>query len=683
MNMKNNAISRRATWMTLMTVALLVFVGCSVLLFSNVTTPDIGMEVVGEDMKTVLPGETARYSIRLENRGSVDAELTLETVDTPEGWETGLSRSELELGPGRKEIIFLSVTAPSTADEGPVVAHVGVRADAGSKKTGTNNETLIETVTWSKNYNQITETLGDYTKPTKVETTATSSVVYELPDDITVKHVDASGNESHHGTTFWREITVPVDVSVSIDNDSICEMGYVGFYDYDNRNATGNPIQDSVELKANVIKGSVTVSVRPRGGGRAPGDNPLVEVLSRTDDLAAVGKMVLTIPLMDVTGGVFSAGISEDGKAELEVFDGQLDLEVKETEEEDPFLSTTLEATLGQAPRGTTITEIKEGMEANVTDIDKDAVTITGDALVLSETGTPPIEIAPGVLMVLVDPEDIPTLNIAANENYSIEVRKYRADAVETETVTMENIPAGGSDAIMITEDEITLETTSSEEKVVSLEVEEGGKSYTTEVSVKKDESFVVKDVDVENGTASVEFTSAEGKTTTEEVPSGKSADEVDEIFEEEDKETKFPWVPLVGGIVIILLIVVGAALYLGYLPTGFAISKEKKGLAVVKCSVSPESPKVGDDVEFKVVLVNRGEPLEAKDRKILVSFFEEFNAIDELDASETSFEKGEETELATVTWTPKEAGERPITIVVEIDGEDVDEYSFIVEVGE
>ena len=309
MNMKNNAISRRATWMTLMTVALLVFVGCSVLLFSNVTTPDIGMEVVGEDMKTVLPGETARYSIRLENRGSVDAELTLETVDTPEGWETGLSRSELELGPGRKEIIFLSVTAPSTADEGPVVAHVGVRADAGSKKTGTNNETLIETVTWSKNYNQITETLGDYTKPTKVETTATSSVVYELPDDITVKHVDASGNESHHGTTFWREITVPVDVSVSIDNDSICEMGYVGFYDYDNRKATGNPIQDSVELKANVIKGSVTVSVRPRGGGRAPGDNPLVEVLSRTDDLAAVGKMVLTIPLMDVTGGVFSAGI--------------------------------------------------------------------------------------------------------------------------------------------------------------------------------------------------------------------------------------------------------------------------------------------------------------------------------------------------------------------------------------
>jgi len=144
--------------------------------------------------------------------------------------------------------------------------------------------------------------------------------------------------------------------------------------------------------------------------------------------------------------------------------------------------------------------------------------------------------------------------------------------------------------------------------------------------------------------------------------------------------EEEFPWIPVIGGAAVIIVVGILLLAYLGFLPFLFAWKNE---FIVAELTVAPESPTVGEEADLKAVLLNEGKPLEAGEHEIMVSLFDEFDPIEELDVSQTTFERDEETELPAVKWTPKEAGERPITVVLEVDGEEVDEYTLNVVVGE
>ena len=142
---------------------------------------------------------------------------------------------------------------------------------------------------------------------------------------------------------------------------------------------------------------------------------------------------------------------------------------------------------------------------------------------------------------------------------------------------------------------------------------------------------------------------------------------------EAEDDGTETPWVPIVAGVAIATIGGIILLAWLGIIPILFAGKSE---FIVAELTMNPEIPKAGQEVELKAILLNEGGTLEAGEQTVTVSFFEGFDPIEELDVSETSFEKGEETELPVVKWTPKEGGDKTITVVLEVDGDEEDEFS-------
>jgi len=150
-------------------------------------------------------------------------------------------------------------------------------------------------------------------------------------------------------------------------------------------------------------------------------------------------------------------------------------------------------------------------------------------------------------------------------------------------------------------------------------------------------------------------------------------------VEEKVPDEEEVPWVPIIAGTAAVAVAGILILSYLGFLPFLFAGKAE---FIVAELTVAPEAPKVGEEAELTIVLLNEGKTLEADEQEIMVSIFEEFDPIEELDVSATAFERDEETELPAVKWTPKEVGERPITVVLEVDGDEVDEYTLNVVVG-
>ena len=163
-------------------------------------------------------------------------------------------------------------------------------------------------------------------------------------------------------------------------------------------------------------------------------------------------------------------------------------------------------------------------------------------------------------------------------------------------------------------------------------------------------------------------------------VKDGATGEDIENSLEGEEKEEKFPWFA-VGVVALLVLIVIGATAYLGYLPMVF-VRKTRK-LIVLSCNVSPTSPTVGEKTEIMTVLRNEEIVLKANEHKIVVAFFDEFTLIGELDVSDKDFESEKDIELPVCEWIPEKSGERPITVVIEIDDEEVEEYSFMVMVNE
>jgi len=189
--------SRKATIITLMTITLLFFTGYSVFLVSNVTTDKIELSVVGEDMKIIGPGETAKYPIKIENKGPVDARVTLESFNTPDGWEAELSSDEEWIDGKDTGMVFLSVTAPSTPSKSMVrVAEIGVRA-GGNVTIGT--ITILKgTATLTRDGVESNLDTGDEIKSGDWVETSGESVIALDPNIL--KNV--SGGDEYTGTIY-------------------------------------------------------------------------------------------------------------------------------------------------------------------------------------------------------------------------------------------------------------------------------------------------------------------------------------------------------------------------------------------------------------------------------------------------------------------------------------------------
>ena len=552
--------NHRSTKFIALIIISLLFLSMWIILFlPNATQSNIDMEVIGKNSQTVKPGEAVFYPIQVENKGEVPEDIRFETIGTPEGWQSVLNMKKLNLDPSEQKTIILSVKSPSISTRGPPVATIGVRAITSTGKDGTNNQTLIKTVTWSYNFEKINEQPGNYTSPSRIETTVDSAIVYELPNIIRVKHIDQSGGK-YDGITFWRLVSVPVNVNIIISTDCIFEMGYIGSYDYENRSTIedqeGNPIQDTVYLKGNVIKGTIYVAVNEREGSRGLKTHPLIEVISKEGNTSAESVGII-IPVIDTTGGIFSAGLSENKKVEVDVYKEFVDFEIKESLVEEPYLSVTIGPTQAGVPQGIMVDKFDD--KVNVEVIDKYVVTVKGDVEVLTETATPPLIISPTEKMIFMDPENIKDINIKGNEKYDIEIKKYSKND-EVETITIEDVEPGGYETYWIGTDFIEITTTSPEEKTVLIIFEKDGKRFNIELPLVNTEKFEIKNFNLDERTATIIIYNKQGNVliTLENLPNDLDSEEFKEErrkAQEDDEDEDTDYVCILIFLLVLLLI--------------------------------------------------------------------------------------------------------------------------------
>jgi len=163
-------------------------------------------------------------------------------------------------------------------------------------------------------------------------------------------------------------------------------------------------------------------------------------------------------------------------------------------------------------------------------------------------------------------------------------------------------------------------------------------------------------------------------------ISEGTTGEELEEEFKEVDEEDDLNWGLLIGLLAVVIIGLLLAAAYSGMLPI---LVTKKKGLVILSCELSPEKPCVGETTDMRIVVRNTGDTLKAGEQEVLVAIFDGFDPIDELEVSDTDFETESKVELPAVKWTPETAGKRSVTIVVEIDGIEVEEYPFTVTVEE
>ncbi len=153
---------------------------------------------------------------------------------------------------------------------------------------------------------------------------------------------------------------------------------------------------------------------------------------------------------------------------------------------------------------------------------------------------------------------------------------------------------------------------------------------------------------------------------------SGEEDEEKGGDDDEDEKDPLFLWLYLAA-------VAVGAILGIIMAKRGRYDSSDPLGF--IEASVTPGNPMVGQETELLVTLENTGADIEAGERTILVSLFEEFDPIDELDISDESISAGTMLLLPPVPWIPKTVGKRDITLVLEINGDQVQEFPFQEEV--
>jgi len=320
-------------------------------------------------------------------------------------------------------------------------------------------------------------TPGDATSPTYIHA-KDGPVFYYLPATIELQHTDISGEPRYSGQTFTRNVPLTYHQIIMVYGCEI-EIGCTGKYDYTQRDGTGNPIlesADSYEFELKVLQGIAFVNGQFTTPTRASPSNPAIEVQSEQGKTTVGSVGVKLSP--DASGGLFSAGISQDGNAVVEVFNGEVDVQVKESGATNPVVSKSIEPAANGAPQGVSIDRVDVNTDPDVERIDKNMATVSGDAEVEMTNDVIPMDVGTGQQLVIIDPDNVPNIKIEGNDTYDLEVKKFRKAEEEFETVKIEGIEAGGTDTFKIEEESIYLKTTSTDEKGINITVEKVEKSY-------------------------------------------------------------------------------------------------------------------------------------------------------------------------------------------------------------
>jgi len=643
---QHRTISQKTKAMTLTTMIMLLVVVISLFPLSNVTNQVVGMKVIGESVKLVEAGESAKYPIEVENKGPVDARVELATFGVPAGWEAHLSDESMTLLPGETGLVFLSVSAPSTpAEEEAQVAGIGVRA---------NDNVTIGTITILRG--SATLTRGGVESALKTGDEIRSG---DLIENTGESIIALDPNKLVNATDRYEGIIYVLLSDATVGFFRVGDTAYMTF-----------------------VSGEVTIWVPGGGGGRSrdPPPNPVI-------NLTQLEILNLEFPDLEYQGfmefgdldthSFFHLNVEEENTT-VEVFEGGVDVGTNATTRTlDEFEQTTMVRT-EPVPEPTPV------QRAIITLESEGSVEASVESQGVNVLDLPDVHYMPTdelqLFVTPVLPEITVDLEGKKDGEYTVDItqitdftqKKFEVKSTATEDTTDD----------LIFEDETLKFEDMEEDKTYNLTIsyedsKTGEESQFEVVEVKtsdEDQSIAVDDWEKLDEDEEKPVTFKEGDTEVK-VSEGTTGEELEKQIEEERKEEEFPWL-VVGVVTLLVILLVGAAAYLGYIPILVA---KKKGLIVLRCELSPESPVLGEETEMVAILRNDGDTVKADEHTILVTFFDEFDPIDELDVSDTEFASGEELTLPAVTWTPEKTGERPITVVIEIDGTEVEEHSFTV----
>ncbi len=127
-----NAIAKnRRTAAALATMVLTVaFLLPALSLLPVTSAPELHMDLLSEGMKEVDYGGSAEYRISIMNTGDENAKpIPLSIADIPEGWEAELSDTYISVPANSREIVTLTVTAPTRSAMFSANANTNKRGD--------------------------------------------------------------------------------------------------------------------------------------------------------------------------------------------------------------------------------------------------------------------------------------------------------------------------------------------------------------------------------------------------------------------------------------------------------------------------------------------------------------------------------------------------------------------------
>lgn len=135
----------------LLTIAILligILAGVALLYVPESDAPQVSFTLYDSDgVKSVAPGETAEYVIKVENEGSTTGHFELSSEGEAKGWTSSMSHDSINLPAGENQLISLYVTPKDDqADSSIDVNVIATRAD---------NVTTVGTTTFLKGSVQI------------------------------------------------------------------------------------------------------------------------------------------------------------------------------------------------------------------------------------------------------------------------------------------------------------------------------------------------------------------------------------------------------------------------------------------------------------------------------------------------------------------------------------------------
>ena len=128
----------------LLTIAIMIIgilAAATLLYLPGSNAPQVSFTLHDSDgVKTVAPGETAEYIIRVENTGQTTGHYTLGAEGEADGWSSAISHESLHLPPGEHRLVSLFVT-PENEQAEP-------RIDVNVVATRADNVTIVSTTTY-------------------------------------------------------------------------------------------------------------------------------------------------------------------------------------------------------------------------------------------------------------------------------------------------------------------------------------------------------------------------------------------------------------------------------------------------------------------------------------------------------------------------------------------------------